>query len=227
MTEMLDDIPVRLRLKDVLGRLQGSSQNKYVENLCRELVGMARPLVRTKAVCRVSYVSSKDDDTIQIGGVKFTSRVLRVNLNKAERVFPYIITCGLELNNATLPTDLLKIYCLDTIKDTALVSALAYLKDYLSKKYRTAQLSSLAPGSLEDWPITEQKGLFSLFGKREGAIGVRLNKNCVIEPPKSISGILFPTEIRFESCQLCSREGCLGRRAPYDVDLVTKYDLKL
>jgi len=46
-------------------------------------------------------------------------------------------------------------------------------------------------------------------------------------PLKSVSGIYFPTEIKFESCQLCPREVCRGRVAPYDPDLVKKYRGKI
>jgi hypothetical protein len=35
-------------------------------------------------------------------------------------------------------------------------------------------------------------------------------------PTKSVSGIIFPTEADFQSCQLCERENCPNRRAPYD-----------
>ena len=84
----------------------------------------------------------------------------------------------------------------------------------------------MAPGSLEDWPITQQEELFSLFGKRETAIGVRLTEKCVMVPAKSISGILFPAEVKFESCQLCPRERCFRRRAPYDSSLPSKYGLE-
>jgi hypothetical protein len=34
-----------------------------------------------------------------------------------------------------------------------------------------------------------------------------------------VSGILFPTEETFASCQLCPREDCPNRRAPYDAEL--------
>lgn len=43
-------------------------------------------------------------------------------------------------------------------------------------------------------------------------------------PVKSVSGIFFPTEIKFESCQLCPREVCISRRAPYTPLLVNKYE---
>jgi hypothetical protein len=43
-------------------------------------------------------------------------------------------------------------------------------------------------------------------------------------PLKSASGIYFPNETEFENCQLCPMEKCIGRRAPYDPDLVKQYE---
>jgi hypothetical protein len=44
----------------------------------------------------------------------------------------------------------------------------------------------------------------------------------MMDPVQSISGIIFPTETSFESCQLCPRENCPGRRAAYDKNLYEK-----
>jgi len=74
----------------------------------------------------------------------------------------------------------------------------------------------MSPGSLADWPMEQQRQLFALLGDVRGRIGVELTESCLMIPIKSISGLLFPTEIRFESCQLCPREGCPGRRAEHD-----------
>jgi len=41
-------------------------------------------------------------------------------------------------------------------------------------------------------------------------------------PNKTTSGIRFPTEERFESCQLCPRETCPGRRAAFEPDLYAR-----
>ena len=87
----------------------------------------------------------------------------------------------------------------------------------------------MAPGSgsVEDWPIEQQEGLFSIFGGRvriEDLIGVKLTDRLLMIPIKSTSGIFFPTESRFEACQLCPREQCVGRRASYDKELVKKLD---
>ncbi|HHE41239.1 MAG TPA: vitamin B12 dependent methionine synthase, partial [Dehalococcoidia bacterium] len=113
-------------------------------------------------------------------------------------------------------TDLMASYCLDSIKMLAVQTARRHLQRYLQETYSLGKLSSMAPGSLEDWPIEQQRPLFDLLGDVEGGIGVRLTDKFLMIPVKSISGIFFPTEVRFESCQLCQRERCTGRRAPYD-----------
>ena len=89
-------------------------------------------------------------------------------------------------------------------------------------------MSRIAPGAgtTTDWPITQQKKLVSIFGNVKDLIGERLTESLLIAPVKSVSGIYFLTEIKFESCQLCPREVCIGRRAPYTPDLVRKYQSK-
>ena len=79
------------------------------------------------------------------------------------------------------------------------------------------------PGSLPDWPIQQQRPLFQLLGDPNTAIGVELTASYLMEPNKSVSGIRFPTEERFESCMLCPRQDCPGRRSAYDPEL---YDQK-
>ena len=80
----------------------------------------------------------------------------------------------------------------------------------------------MTPGSLEDWPISEQRPLFEILGDIQDAIGVQLKDSLMMSPVQSVSGIIFPTEATFESCQLCPRENCPGRRAAYDKNLYEK-----
>ena len=227
--EVLDSIPIKLDLEVVLKRMHVRSKTETIVNNIQELIEIVRPIAKPKAIYEVSYVENKNEDSLDIGGVRFTSHVLRVNLDKVERVFPYIVTCGRELDEIDFPPDeFLKSYCLDQIKETVLVSARSYLEDYLKRNYALGQLSRMAPGagSVEDWPIVQQEGLFSIFGGRvkvENLTGVKLTDEFLMIPIKSVSGIFFPTEIRFEACQLCPREACIERRAPYDPDLVKKY----
>ncbi|MFC2041583.1 vitamin B12 dependent-methionine synthase activation domain-containing protein [Chloroflexota bacterium] len=224
--EVLDNIPVRLDKDRVIKRLRLGQRGVQVEGMLKELVDVTVNVARPKALYTVSYVNNKNGASLEIDSIKFTSRVLRVNLDKVGRVFPYVATCGKELGDVTTPSgDMLRTFCLDTIKGIVLEMAVGYLSAHIEQKYALKKISHMNPGSLEDWPLTQQKELFSLFGDVETLIGVRLTDSYAMQPLKSVSGIYFPTKITFESCQLCSRRKCVGRRAPYDPALVRKYGL--
>ena len=225
--EVLNSIPVRLEPEEVLRKLRLRKVNEDVERKVQELIEAVHLVVRPKAVYEVSYVDNKNEDSLCIDGIRFTSRVLRVNLDKVGRVFPYVVTCGREIDELAIPDDFMESYLLDVIKNMVLRSSISYLQDCLIRNYALGQVSRMNPGSLEDWPITQQKELFSIFGKVEDLIGVKLTESLLMIPLKSVSGIFFPTRIKFESCQLCPREVCSGRRAPYVPDLVKKYSEKI
>ena len=222
--EVFNSIPVDLEPDKVFKSMGMHGSNQRIEEVVQELIEVARSVARPKAVYKVSYIDDKDGDMVTIDGVKFTSRVLRVNLGQVERVFPYVATCGTELEEMTIPSsDVMKSFCFDAIKTMVVRSAITFLRDHLVGYYALGNVSRMSPGSLESWPLAQQKELFSLFGDTEELIGVRLTKSCVMVPLKSVSGIYFPTEITFESCQLCLQEKCTGRRAPYDSELAKKY----
>jgi len=227
--EVLNSVPINLDLEAVFKRMRVRNKSESIVKNVQEMLEVARPIAKPKAVYEVSYVDNKNGDSLDIGDVRFTSRVLRVNLDKVGRVFPYVVTCGRELDEIAIPSDdFIKGYYLDQIKETAVVLARQYLEDYLKRNYALGQMSRMAPGAGagDDWPITQQKELFSIFGGRDKVaelIGVRLTDTFLMVPIKSVSGIFFPTEIKFESCQLCPREKCIGRRAAYDPEVVKKY----
>jgi len=91
--------------------------------------------------------------------------------------------------------------------------------------YALAGISRMSPGSLTDWPIEEQRLLFSLLGNVEASIGVKLSRSLVMIPQKSISGIYFPTEVSFYSCQLCPRKRCPSRKTGYDKEMAGEYGI--
>ena len=136
------------------------------------------------------------------------------------RVFPYVATCGRELHAwAATIDDWLEGYWAGAIMEMALRTAVqAFLAD-LEARFGPGETSAMNPGSLEDWPLPQQGQLFALLGDVRGAIGVELTESYLMVPVKSVSGLRFPTEVRYENCQLCPRQGCPGRRAPYDAGL--------
>jgi cobalamin-dependent methionine synthase I len=130
----------------------------------------------------------------------------------------------LELEEWSKSVDgMLEQYWAETIKEMTVRANIGHLNDYLTERYQPGKLSRMNPGSLPDWPLSEQKPLFAVLGEGPAKIGVQLKDSFLMVPVKTVSGIFFPAEERFESCMLSQREKCPGRRAPYDPEL---YDWK-
>jgi hypothetical protein len=222
--EILNDIPVRLPLGEIRRQLHLDKGKRWEE--VQTLIEAAKPLITPKAAYKVSYINQKLEHAVDIDGVRFTSRVLRKNLEEVERVFPYVITIGDKLKEkGSESKDLIKEYYFDVLGNIALSATRKFLEKQLQSRYGLDGMSSMSPGSLTDWPIEEQKPLFSLFGEEETPIGVKLSKHLLMLPAKSISGIYFPTEVSFFSCQLCQRDNCPGRKAAYDNKLAKEYGI--
>ena len=216
------DIDITLLLKN-LHIKEGSDPAARVERLVESAKAIARP----KAVYKVAYVETKDDNSVIIDGTKFTSRVLRVNLEDAYRVFPYVITSGTEIEEWSQSiTDIFDKYCADAIKEMIMRSARHYVFAEIDEKYGLVHAAVMNPGSLADWPIKEQKNLFALLGDTKESIGVQLTDSFLMLPMKSISGIRFSSDKEFINCQLCPRENCEKRRAPFDPHLYETWKLE-
>ena len=212
---IIDSIPAPLSASDVFDRLRFDPAQAGLDGL-DGLVVLGQRLMHPQGVYDVAFVGSKGAGTVDVAGVTFVSPLLRKNLEGANKVFPYILTVGPELEQAaSAQGDLLRQYYLEEMANIALEKAATWLAAGLAERFGLPPLSNMSPGSLEDWPITEQAKLFSIFGDTERLIGVRLTDSMLMVPRKSISGILFPSEEGFVACQLCDREHCQGRKAPF------------
>jgi len=214
----LVEIPFELNVDKLMKEAHvrpGSSYAAEFVALCEQAHGMGRP----KAVYRVAYIDGRDGDCVTLDGVTFTSRVLAMNLAAVERAFAFVVTCGMELDSYIIESgDLLKKFWWDAIKENVLRCAYDYLFDYLARTYRLEKIATMHPGSadLEVWPIEQQVELFCLLGNGPSSIGVKLSESCLMSPIKTISGLVFATQTGFQSCQVCQRENCPGRRASFD-----------
>jgi hypothetical protein len=219
---ILNDIPFTLDLDDLLAKLRIRPNDSYAETL-RRMSEVAQAIGKPKAYYRIAFVDSRGDDYVIIDGVRLTSRVLRVNLEKAERVFVYVATSGVELEDWAKSTDsLLLRYWSDVICELALGAAIEFLTAHLAERYRPGHTAGMTPGSLTDWPLSEQTHLFRILGDVRAAVGVQLTDSLLMIPRKSVSVLEFPLEQSFVSCQLCPREKCQNRRSPYDPELYDK-----
>lgn len=219
---ILDEIPFQPDIESLMKRAHIKEEGPFAEDFAR-LIGEGQRIARPKALYRLGFIESRDGDTVTIDGVVFTSRVLRVNLEQAHRIFVYVATCGREIQQWTLAqSDLLYQYWAEALEESAVRCAVQALNAHINATYHPGPTSTMAPGSLGNWPLSEQRALFALLEDTQADIGVELTASLLMVPTKSVSGIRFPTQQSFESCQLCPRETCPGRRAPYDENLYAR-----
>ena len=190
------------------------------------VVAQALSLAEPRAAFVPAYVDEKGADEVVIAGRRFRSRVLRKNLEEVGRVFPVVLTVGERLEQEADRSDMLERYYLDAIANLILTEVRLHFIRHLCSRYGLEKLSWMSPGSLQEWPIEQQRPLFELLPGVEDRLGVHLTESCLMLPRKSISGIYFPSKTAFFSCRLCPRERCDSRKARYDEALVREYGIE-
>ena len=185
-----------------------------------QILDKAVPLARPKAAFIEAHVDrAAEDGTVTIDGVDFFSRLLASNLRGVETVWPYMVTCGREIYDFAMAIpDPFERYWADEIMQEALAVSRAALDSHLSENVYGGKTAFMSPGSIEDWPIGEQAPMFRLLGSAPERLGVTLTDSLLMLPNKSVSGIRFPNEDGYVNCQLCSRDRCPSRKAPYDAE---------
>ena len=191
-------------------------------------IEQAKELINPRGIVGIASVTKITDNTVKIGDQKFTSRILRVNIDSCDVVYPFLATIGPELESiASEQTSLTKKFFLELMGDYALTNAMWNIEGKIKKKYSIKRSSTMTPGSLDDWPITQQVPFFNLFGKDLNRVGVELTSSMLMKPRKSLSGIVFQSENVFINCQLCQRDRCPGRRAKYLAEKFAGYGLPI
>jgi hypothetical protein len=217
------DVPYEFKIDEIFKQMKLRGDSKRFEKPVLEMIAIVHKVAKPKALIKVVCVDHKTPDTLQIDGVEFDSKLIRVSLDPVETAFVCLTTVGVEAETVAQPPDVIKRFCLDALKNYLLFEATASLKKYLQDTYRTGTLTNLNPGETESFPISQQRKIFQIIGDVESYIGVRLSENCALIPTKSHSGIYFSTAVEFISCRLCTNQRCQGRRAPYEPDLALQF----
>lgn len=208
----LNDI---LPLETAISHLKIDKMSDQLDDI-NALLNEAYRIGMPRAVFQECYVDSVEGDTVVIEGVVFTGSLIAEKLAGIHRVFPYVVSCGLELAQwAESLRDNLDKYYANTLNQYAAGMMNAYMTKYISKYSGIEKFATLNPGSLPDWPIREQIPLFELLGNVEEDIHVSLTSSCLMMPLKSVSGILFPSSVEWFNCMRCSRPDCPGRQSGF------------
>lgn len=185
-----------------------------------EMARQAMEIANPKAVYCVAPIEEKREKSVVVAGVELTSPLVRSNLDHTERIVPFVVTCGTELEEWSQRfDDLLEQYWADGIKRYYLGKMQAWFSQYIHKRYFTgADMSAMSPGSLPVWPLRQQRPLFELIGDVKGLIGVELTDSFLMLPSKSSSGFFFSAQSHYENCRYCPILDCPNRRAKFQAE---------
>lgn len=221
MSVVLEDIPFNIdliKLKEDL-MVNNPEDEKIFIKMVTEVERIAYP----RAIYREVSITERGKDYVEVDGLKLNSRILSKNIT-ASLAFVYVITTGSELEKwAEGISGILESYWAEEIQKILLNDVVNYVYELLDDFFDAENSSELNPGSLDDWPIEEQRKIFSILADAEEKIGVRLTDSFLMLPAKSISGIKFPTKSPFNNCQLCQRRNCPTRRASFVQKLLLDY----
>ena len=185
------------------------------ESSAFEAVEEAIPLInqyaQPKAILVWANVDSIEGDSTTIDGVTFESKIVAEKLKNLHRVFLSVVTAG---NGLEQCEDLADDVFLDIYNGALLMYASYKAIEYMKEKFEYDGSSTLNPGSLPDWPISNNFALFDIIGN-VGEIGVSLNEEGYIKPWNSGSHIHF-SDNGFMSCSLCKKYDCIGRHAKFN-----------
>jgi hypothetical protein len=193
------------------------------EEIFEEMLKTAAEIAAPKIVFGEAYITDRHEEGVSIDYRRFESVLMKNNLKDVNRVFPFTATCGRELYNwAKSIDDIFIQYWADHIMEVVLRNAIRVLYDTVKTQYGVTKLSSMNPGSLEGWPIEQQKELFALLDNKNENIGVELTESFLMVPQKSVSGVLFKSKSGYTNCKLCEMVNCPSRKAPFEPDLRAK-----
>jgi hypothetical protein len=198
---------------------------KAGENFSDEIIEMlesAAVSAHPFAIYAVLPITEKRENSVIINGIEIKSGLMRVNFDKINRVFPYIVTCGPALEEWSLKysDDPLAEYFADEIKKLYLGKMISYMNSLIKNEYGIkSHFSVMNPGSLKEWPLIGQRELFAILGRDYifENIGVRLCDSMLMLPSKTVSGIGFESEKDYHNCIYCPIKDCPNRQAESQV----------
>jgi len=214
--------------KDALAKLLGADKfGNIPRSTCTKIEKMEA--VFDELIEPSLYHQNMGVDSVKKGAVhldqgpEFKSPKLSKTLKGCEEIVCYIVTLGDgiedEINRLMDEKHLAEAYILDAMASVAVDNMVSTFHRRMKNKYENQEKQvtlCFSPGYC-DWPITDQKKLFSMFDSNE--LDVELTDSCFMQPRKSISGVFGitaynsnPSTQSYNPCLECNRKNCSERR---------------
>ncbi len=160
------------------------------------------------------------DRTIEISNIRFNiKKIVFGQIKKSDSVAIFLCTAGKEIGNLIKKNmkdgDLLEGYIYDILGSEMVEAAADLMQNSLKNTiegYGKKITNRYSPGYC-GWDVAEQHKLFQLVPNNY--CGIRLNESSLMEPLKSVSGIIGIGEnVKFNpyTCGLCESNDCTYRK---------------
>jgi len=209
------------QIETVIGYREGEDRG-LVTNLIEEILTECHKICNIKAEYRLYNDVQFDNITksISINNIIFqVKKIVFAQLKKSNSVALFLCTAGVEIGILSRKTmqerDFLKGYIYDVIGSEIVEAAADLMQAYLeSEMILTGKriTSRYSPGYC-GWDVAEQYNLFRLVP--DNYCGIHLTPSALMDPMKSISGIIGIGENVKRNpytCRMCEMSDCIYRR---------------
>lgn len=212
--------------RDELARLFGGRRRqKFSHSVSTKVEGCREKLdtlIKPRLHYRIQNIDTHGRGFVSVkGGPTFKSPKLSRTLKDSDEIVCFIATIGNAIEDEIIrlmgKKRLSEAYILDAMGSVFVESMVERFHQRMETKYtgETKRVTlRFSPGYC-DWPITEQKKLFTLFDSE--FVGVELMDSCLMQPRKSISGVFGLTpngnqKVSYNPCLECKKTDCMARR---------------
>lgn len=191
--EVFENFDTTLDHQAMIAKMRLKPGTKRAEDFT-EMLKAAELVARPRAGVISCQPVMLETNHIRLGDTVFVSELLWEKIREEKEVYPYLITCGTELDAWAKGFDGIGQYWADEIMLRVLLNAQKQMVEKVAELSRHQRLSRVNPGFKRTWPITDQKPFFELLGELPERLGVILTSTFLMDPAKSSTGIMFQSD---------------------------------
>jgi hypothetical protein len=209
------------QIEKVLGYTDMKSEVHF-SDLIEKALKAAGEVCTIKAEYRIfdNIIFNNIDKTVSLNNITFNiKKIIYGQLKKSESAAIFLCTAGGEIGkmsrNAMKSGDLLEGYIYDVVGSEIAEATADLMQTELEKSLASAGLkmtNRFSPGYCS-WDVSEQHKLFQLLPGTW--CGIRLTSSALMEPEKSVSGIIGVgknvTHLAY-TCNICDMKDCIYRK---------------
>jgi hypothetical protein len=210
------------QIETVLGYKDGEDRS-LVTSLIDEILEESAGISNIKAQYSIFDDVVLDDRTKHLcikSTVFQVKNIVFAQVKRSDSIAVFLCTAGAEIGirskKAMQEKDLLKGYVYDVVGSEIVEAAADIMQDELEESMLNSGkkiTNRYSPGYC-GWDVAEQHKLFGLIP--ENYCGIHLTPSALMDPVKSISGIIgIGRNVRYNqyTCQMCNLHDCLYRKA--------------